>query len=110
MLATGAGIAIAGGSGIELGTMIAAMFFVWRVFRPIQMGYQALSRWSQVKPTLEQLNRFMASSDVEPSTSVTQPWILPMPRGQIEFCNVTLRLNALQEPSLSQVNLKIKQN
>jgi len=108
VLATGAGIAIAGGSGIELGTMIAAMFFVWRVFRPIQMGYQALSRWSQVKPTLEQLNRFMASSDVEPSTSVTQPWILPMPRGQIEFCNVTLRLNALQEPSLSQVNLKIK--
>ncbi len=107
VLATGAGLAIAGGSGIELGTMIAAMFFVWRVFRPIQMGYQALSRWSQIKPNLDQLNRFMAASDVEPSTTVSQPWVLPMPAGQVEFQNVTLRLNALQEPSLTQVNFKI---
>ena len=107
VLATGAGLAIAGGSGIELGTMIAAMFFVWRVFRPIQMGYQALSRWSQIKPSLDQLNRFMGSADVEPSTSLSDPWVLPMPQGNVELSNVTLRLNALQEPTLSQVSIKI---
>ena len=107
VLATGAGLAIAGGSGIELGTMIAAMFFVWRVFKPIQTGYQALSRWNQVQPNLEQLNRFMASSDVEPSTSISDPWILPKPMGSIQFSNVTLRLNTLQEPTLSQLNFSI---
>ena len=107
VLATGAGLAIAGGSGIELGTMIAAMFFVWRVFKPIQMGYQALSRWTQIKPSLDQLNRFMGSTDVEPSTSCSDPWVLPMPKGGIELSNVTLRLNALQDPTLAQVNIKI---
>lgn len=107
VLATGAGLAIAGGSGIELGTMIAAMFFVWRVFKPIQTGYQALSRWNMVLPNLQQLNRFMASSDVEPSSSISDPWILPMPRGSIQFSNVTLRLNALQEPTLHQLNFSI---
>ena len=107
VLATGAGLAIAGGSGIELGTMIAAMFFVWRVFRPIQMGYQALSRWTQIKPNLDQLNRLMAATDVEPSSSLTARWVLPMPSGAVELSNVTLRLNALQDPALSQVNLSI---
>ena len=108
VLATGAGIAIAGNSGIELGTLIATMFFVWRVFRPIQLAYQALSRWSQMRPNLERLNRFMASAEVEPSTTLSQRWVLPQPKGAIGFKNVTLRLNALQEPTLAQITLKIE--
>lgn len=107
VLATGAGIAIAGKSGIELGTLIATMFFVWRVFRPIQTAYQALSRWSQMQPNLERLNRFMGSSEVEPSTTLSERWVLPSPRGAITFKTVTLRLNNLQEPTLTQLSLKI---
>jgi ABC-type bacteriocin/lantibiotic exporter with double-glycine peptidase domain len=71
------------------------------------MGYQALSRWSQIKPSLDQLNRFMGAADVEPSTSLSDPWVLSMPKGNVELSNVTLRLNALQEPTLSQVSIKI---
>jgi ATP-binding cassette subfamily C protein LapB len=107
VLATGAGIAIAGNSGIELGTLIATMFFVWRVFRPIQTAYQALSRWSQMRPNLERLNRFMGASEVEPSTSLSQRWVLPNPKGALVFKNVTLRLNNLQEPTLAQLSLKV---
>ena len=107
VLATGAGIAIAGDSGIELGTLIATMFFVWRVFRPIQTAYQALSRWSQMRPNLERLNRFMGASEVEPSTSLSQRWVLPNPKGALVFKNVTLRLNNLQEPTLAQLSLKV---
>jgi ABC-type bacteriocin/lantibiotic exporter with double-glycine peptidase domain len=106
VLAVGTGLALAG-EGIELGTLIAAMFFVWRVFRPIQMGYQALSRWSQMQPTLQQLNRFMANSDLEPDSAISQHWVLPDPKGAIALKAVNLRLNALQEPSLSQVSLQI---
>lgn len=107
VLATGAGLAIAGGNGIQLGTMIAAMFFVWRVFRPIQMGYQALSRWSQIKPNFDQLNRLMAATDVETKTSTSQRWVLPLPRGALEFKNVTLRLSALQDPALMQASFSV---
>jgi len=106
VLATGTGLALAG-DGIELGTLIAAMFFVWRIFRPIQTGYQALSRWSVMRPTLEQLNTFMGPRDIEPDSAITQHWILPEPKGQIELKNVTLRLNAVQDPALLQVSCKI---
>lgn len=107
VLAVGTGLALAG-DGIELGTLIAAMFFVWRVFRPIQMGYQALSRWSQMQPILQQLNQFMGTGDVEPDSAVTQRWILSKPHGSIAFRSVNVRLNALKEPALSQINLQIQ--
>jgi ATP-binding cassette subfamily C protein/ATP-binding cassette subfamily C protein LapB len=106
VLAAGTALALAG-DAIELGTLIAAMFFVWRVFRPIQMAYQALSRWSLMQPTLAQLNHFMASGDVEPDSALTQHWLLPDPKGAIEFKAVNLRLNAVQEAALSQVSFQI---
>lgn len=107
VLAAGTALALAG-DGIELGTLIAAMFFVWRVFRPIQMAYQALSRWPLMRPTLLQLNNFMANSNVEPDSAITQHWILPEPKGTIGFKNINLRLNSVQEAALSQVTLQIK--
>lgn len=107
VLAVGTALALAG-DGIELGTLIAAMFFVWRVFRPFQMAFQALSRWPQIRPTLEQLNRFMADPDAEPDSALSQHWVLSDPRGAIVCKAVSLRLNALQEPALTQLNLEIK--
>ena len=106
VLAAGTALALAG-DAIELGTLIAAMFFVWRVFRPIQMAYQALSRWSLMQPTLAQLNRFMASADVEPDSALTRHWLLPDPKGDLAFRNVNLRLNAVQEATLSQMSFQI---
>ena len=106
VLAAGAGLALRG-EGLELGTLLAAMFFVWRTFRPIQMLFQALNRWQFVGPSLAQLNRFMASSDGEPDSARTQPWILPDPQGEIELKNVSLKLNDLKDSALSGVSLKI---
>lgn len=106
VLAAGAGIALRG-EGLELGTLLAAMFFVWRTFRPIQMLFQALNRWQFVGPSLAQLNRFMASTDGEQDSAHTQPWLLPNPQGQIELKNVSLKLNDLKDAALSSVSLKI---
>jgi ATP-binding cassette subfamily C protein/ATP-binding cassette subfamily C protein LapB len=106
VLAAGAGLALRG-EGLELGTLLAAMFFVWRTFRPIQMLFQALNRWQVVGPSLAQLNRFMSSSDGEPDSALTQTWLLPDPQGAIECRNVSLRLNELLDPALSGFNLKV---
>lgn len=106
VLAVGTGLALAG-AGLELGTLIAAMFFVWRVFRPIQMGYQAFSRWPQMQPILQQLNRFMANAEVEPDSAISRRWLLPPPKGAITFKTVTLRLNTLLDPALAQLSLQI---
>lgn len=106
VLAAGAGIALRG-EGLELGTLLAAMFFVWRTFRPIQMLFQALNRWQFVGPSLAQLNRFMGSADGEQDSAHTQPWLLPDPRGRIELRNITLKLNDVKEAALSSISLKI---
>lgn len=108
VLAAGAGLALTG-NGLELGTLLAAMFFVWRTFRPIQLLFQALNRWQFVAPTLAQLNRFMASSDGEPDSARTQSWVLPRPRGQIELKNVSLKLNEIRDSALASVSLRIPQ-
>ena len=107
VLAAGAALALQG-EGIELGTLLAAMFFVWRVFRPFQLLFQSLIRWQQVSPSLDQLNRLMASSEVEPAPAITQPWLIQKFVGGLELVNVSLRLNDLLEPSLSAVNLRIQ--
>jgi ATP-binding cassette subfamily C protein/ATP-binding cassette subfamily C protein LapB len=107
VLAVGAGLALRG-EGLELGTLLAAMFFVWRTFRPIQMLFQALNRWQLVGPSLGQLNRFMSSSDGEPDSAFTQAWLLPDPQGEIECRNVRLSLNEVLEPALSGLSLKIQ--
>jgi len=108
VLAAGAALALRG-EGLELGTLLAAMFFVWRTFRPIQMLFQALNRWQFVGPTIAQLNRFMGSSDGEPDSARTQSWILPVPKGEIELKNVSLKLNELKDSALSGVTLKVPQ-
>ena len=105
VLAAGAGLALQG-EGLELGTLLAAMFFVWRTFRPIQMLFQALNRWQMVGPSLAQLNRFMSSSDGEPDSAMTEAWLLADPQGAIECKNISLRLSDLREPALSGCSLK----
>jgi ATP-binding cassette subfamily C protein LapB len=107
VLAAGAGLALRG-EGLELGTLLAAMFFVWRTFRPIQMLFQALNRWQLVGPSLAQLNRFMSSTDGEPNSALTQAWLLTAPQGEIECRNVSLRLNDLRDAALSGLTLKIE--
>ncbi len=106
VLAAGAGLALAQ-QGVGMGTLITAMFFVWRVFSPIQALFQALSRWEMVAPNLELLNRFMTGGDVEADAARSERWLLPMPRGTFDLRAVSLRLNDLQEPALAGVNLSI---
>lgn len=107
VLATGAALALTQQS-ISMGALITAMFFVWRVFSPIQALFQALSRWELVAPNLESLNRFMAGEDFEPDAARSERWLLPMPRGHFELQAVSVRLNNLLEPALSGVTLSLE--
>ena len=107
VLATGAALALTQQS-ISMGALITAMFFVWRVFSPIQALFQALSRWELVAPNLESLNRFMAGEDFEPDAARSERWLLSMPRGHFELQAVSVRLNNLLEPALSGVTLSLE--
>lgn len=106
VLAAGAALSLTQ-QGISMGALITAMFFVWRVFSPIQALFQALSRWELVAPNLESLNRFMAGDDFEPDAARSERWLLPTPRGRFDLQAVSVRLNNLQEPALTGVTLSI---
>ncbi|QEY31538.1 ATP-binding cassette domain-containing protein [Synechococcus sp. RSCCF101] len=112
VLAVGAAVSISSAEPvastvIPLGSLIAAMFFVWRIFRPIQSLYQAISQWSRMRPVALQLNQFM-EAPAEESTPLTTQWVLPMPRQSLEFRSVSLRLNALQGYQLSNLSFKVQ--
>lgn len=112
VLAVGAAVSISSADSlastvIPLGSLIAAMFFVWRIFRPVQSLYQAISQWSRMRPLALQLNQFMGAS-TEESTPLTTQWVLPMPRKTLEFRSVNLRLNPLQGYQLSNLSFKVQ--
>ena len=44
---------------MSTGSLVASMALVWRVLTPIQLGFQALPRMSQIGQTLTQINRLM---------------------------------------------------
>lgn len=108
ILALGAFLALQQGTTVELGTLLAAMFFVWRIFRPFQMLFQAISRWEIVGPTITQLNRFMASDDGEPDSALTEKWVNASPKGDIELRDVFLKLNDFEEAALNSVSISIR--
>ena len=59
-LAIGAWMAYATGAGaVAMGNLIAAMFFVWRVFGPFQQLMNALLRFSTMRSQYQQLDQFL---------------------------------------------------
>ena len=59
-LAIGAWLANASGEGaVALGNLIAAMFFVWRVFGPFQQLMNALLRFATMRAQYQQLDQFL---------------------------------------------------
>ena len=59
-LAIGAWLANSSGQGaVALGNLIAAMFFVWRVFGPFQQLMNALLRFATMRTQYQQLDQFL---------------------------------------------------
>jgi ABC-type bacteriocin/lantibiotic exporter with double-glycine peptidase domain len=106
-LAAGAVLAMQG-QGITLGAMIASMFFVWRIFAPIQVAFAALLRYPDQQPVMAQLNQLLTARNQEEERGEAEFMdTRPQFQGKLEFRNVFIRLNPYGEPTLLNVSFNV---
>jgi len=91
---------------MSVGGLIATMALVWRVLSPLQSGFIALTRLSQVRMGITQINQLMRLSlerDATPQTSTLRKFT-----GRIQFGRVSMRYTPQMEPALMGVSCTIE--
>lgn len=107
-LAIGAWMAYGSGTGaVALGNLIAAMFFVWRIFGPFQQLMNALLRFSTMRSQYVQLDQFLhLRSSVRPPAISTQLRTLRL-RGSVLLDGVSCRAGSDGSLALTRASLAV---
>ena len=87
---------------MTVGALIATMMLVWRVLSPLQAGFLAFSRLTQVRQGVQQVNRLMRLAP-ERSTPRTAASVRKF-AGGIEFAHVSFRYRSDADPALLGVS------
>lgn len=90
---------------MTVGALVATMILVWRVLAPLQMGFISITRLTQVKSSISQINNLMnIRAEREAHTLVT-----PLKRfqGYVSFNRVSLRYSPDADPALVGVSFEI---
>ncbi|GJM04008.1 MAG: ABC transporter [Rhodomicrobium sp.] len=91
---------------MDTGALIAIMMIVWRILTPIQIAFLSLNRISQLKQTVQQLDKLMSIKGERRFKG--RPNSLRKFEGEIRFENVSFRYGSRSEPVLKGVNFQIK--
>jgi ATP-binding cassette, subfamily C, bacterial LapB len=105
-LAIGTFIAYSDSHGpAAMGTLIAAMFFVWRVFTPFQALMNALLRFDSMRKQYAQLDQFFKLRSA--SRPVASLVAAPRMRGSILLDSAACRLGAEGALAITRVTLSV---
>jgi ATP-binding cassette subfamily C protein/ATP-binding cassette subfamily C protein LapB len=91
---------------MTVGGLVAVMILVWRVLSPLQVGFISLTRLTQIKSSITQINNLMnIRGEREPHALVT-----PLKRfaGHVSFNRVSLRYSPESDPALVGVSFEVK--
>ncbi|MBW3695769.1 type I secretion system permease/ATPase [Vibrio sp. T187] len=86
---------------VGTGAVIASSILMGRVLSPFE---QAVSGWKSWYAAYNAWRRLKASSEVTTSHPKT---LLPKPKGELKFNNVSLKLSGRQTPTLQGINFKL---
>lgn len=86
---------------VGTGAVIASSILMGRVLSPFE---QAVSGWKSWYAAYNAWKRLKASSEVTISHPKT---LLPKPKGELKFNNVSLKLSGRQTPTLQGINFKL---
>lgn len=91
---------------MSVGGLVAAMILVWRVLAPLQAGFLTLTRLTQVKSSINQINNLMNIRGER------QPGVIVRPmrslQGRVTFARVSLRYSPDSDPALVGVNFDVE--
>ena len=92
---------------LTAGALIASMIFVWRVLGPFRAVFSTLSRFDQIRASIQQINMLMNLNPERNPDALLQP--LTNVRGDIKFTRVGMRYANETEPALSNISFEVKQ-
>ncbi len=87
-----------------MGSLIAAMFFVWRIFTPFQQLMNAVLRYTSMLNQYRQLESFLKLRGVSKASSDGS---VPRLRGNLLLDSVACRLGSDSQLALSRVSLSV---
>lgn len=87
------------------GALIAAMILVWRVLAPLQTGFVMISRLTQVRSSILQIDALM-NLRAEHDLDAALPALRKL-RGSVAFSHVSIRYTADAEPALVGIELAV---
>ena len=94
------------GGHMTIGALVACMILVWRILAPLQGAFVSLTRLTQVKSSIGQINGLMnLKAEREPDKLVTP---LNRFRGYVSLSRVSMRYSPESDPALVGVSFDVE--
>lgn len=113
VLMTGAGLATVSfgvfrvlGGHMTIGALVASMILVWRILAPLQSAFVSMTRLTQVKSSIGQINGLMNLKAERESDKVVNP--LARFKGYVSLSRVSMRYNPESDPALVGVSFDVE--
>lgn len=91
---------------MSVGGVVASMILVWRVLAPIQTGFISLTRITQVRSSISQINNLMNIKGERDQHSLVHP--LKKIEGFVAFARVSIRYSPDSDPALVGVSFELE--
>lgn len=91
---------------MTVGGLVASMILVWRVLAPLQTGFISLTRVTQVKSSISQINGLMNIKGERDQHALVTP--IKQMEGFVTFARVSIRYSPDSDPALVGVSFEIE--
>lgn len=91
---------------MTVGGLVASMILVWRVLAPLQTGFVSLTRLTQVKSSISQINNLMNIRGEREQNALVNP--IKQMEGYVTFARVSIRYSAEADPALVGVSFELE--
>ncbi|WP_194437379.1 type I secretion system permease/ATPase [Vibrio fluminensis] len=95
------GVYLALGQHIGIGAVIASSILIGRVLSPFESAVSGWKSWYSAFKSWQSLNQIVIETDASPKT------LLPEPKGEIQFSNVSLKFAHARKPTIHGINFKL---
>lgn len=94
------------GGNMTIGALVASMILVWRILGPLQAAFVSMTRLTQVKSSIAQINGLMNLKAEREPDKVVNP--LNRFKGYVSFSRVSMRYTPDADPALVGVSFDVE--
>lgn len=91
---------------MTVGGLVASMILVWRVLAPLQTGFVSLTRVTQVRSSISQINNLMNIKGEREQHTLVNP--IKQIEGFVTFARVSIRYSPDSDPALVGISFELE--